>query len=53
MDECRVKLYQQLLRQVELPEVVQEVLVLLGLFPYGVDVGRPLWVLRDCIRLKC
>ncbi len=37
-----VKLDQQLLRQVELPELVQEVHHLLGLFPHGVYVGRPL-----------
>src|SRR4029434_5578023 len=38
-DDCSVELDQQLLRQVVLPEQMQEVHPLLGLLDDGVDVG--------------
>ncbi len=45
LDYDRVKLDQQLLKQVELPELAQEVHPLLGLFDDCVDVGCPTWVI--------
>ncbi len=42
-----VELFQQLLWQVELPQLAKEVQPLLGLFNNGVDVTIPLHVLRD------
>ena len=47
-NDCSVKLDQQLLRQVVLPELAQEVHPLLGLFDEGFDVSLPLQVLGDC-----
>ena len=42
LDGSSVELDQQLLRQVEIPELAQEVHPLLGLFGDGVDVGHAL-----------
>ncbi len=47
-NDGRVELYQQLLWQVELPQLVKEVQPLLGLFPHGYYVIVPLQVLRNC-----
>ena len=47
-DDGGVELDQQLLRQVELPQLAQEVHPLLGFFVDGVDVGGPLLILGDC-----
>ncbi len=43
-----VELYQQLLCQVELPQLAKEVQPLLGLFQNGLDVIVPLQVLKNC-----
>ena len=48
LNDCSVKLDQQLLRQVVLPELAQEVHPLLGLFDDCIDVWLPLQVLGDC-----
>ncbi len=45
---CRVELFQQLLWQVELPQLAKEVQPLLGLFHNGLNVIVPLQVLRNC-----
>lgn len=42
LDYCRVELNQQLLGQVELPELAQEVHPLLGPFYSCVYIGHPL-----------
>ncbi len=46
-NDGRVELFQQLLWQVELPQLVKEVQPLLGLSHNGVYVIVPLQVLRD------
>ncbi len=43
-----VELYQQLLCQVELPQLAKEVQPPLGLFQNGLDVIVPLQVLKNC-----
>ncbi len=46
-NDSRVELFQQLLWQVELPQLTKEVQPLLGLFNNGVNVSVPLQVLGD------
>ncbi len=46
-NDGRVELFQQLLWQVELPQLVKEVQPLLGLFHNGLNVIAPIQVLRD------
>ncbi len=46
-NDGRVELFQQLLWQVELPQLAKEVQPLLGLFNNGVCMNVPLQVLRD------
>ncbi len=43
-----VELFQQVLWQVELPQLAKEVQPLLGLFHNGLNVIVPLQVLRNC-----
>ncbi len=47
-NDGRVELFQQLLWQVELPQLEKEVQPLLGLFHNGLNVIDPLQVLRNC-----
>ncbi len=47
LDDGRVELFQQLLWQVELPQLAEEIQPLLGLFHDRVNVIVPLQVLRD------
>ncbi len=47
-NDGRAELFQQLLWQVELPQLVKEVQPLLGLFYNGLNVIVPLQILRNC-----
>ncbi len=47
LDDGRVELFQQLLWQVELPQLAEEIQPLLGLFHNRVNVIVPLQVLGD------
>ncbi len=48
LNDGGVELFQQLLWQVELPQLAKDVQPLLGLFHHGLDVSVPLQVLRNC-----